>query len=140
MYLEGKTLELLSLQLAQWLESEKQCVQTCPPQSDEIERLHYARELLLQDLSNPLTLVELARQAGLNDFKLKRGFRQLFGTTVFGCLQTHRMELAKQLLAEGNLSIAAIAHQVGYASQSRFCDAFKRQFDMIPSFYRATLR
>jgi AraC family transcriptional regulator, transcriptional activator of the genes for pyochelin and ferripyochelin receptors len=140
MYLEAKALELLSLQFAQWLEEEKQATSSPALQPYEIERIRYAKALLTRDLSNPPTLLELSRQVGLNDFKLKRGFRQVFGNTVLGCLQEVRMELAKQQLAEGNLSIAAIAHRVGYASQSHFCQMFKRQFGITPHNYRTSLR
>jgi len=86
----------------------------------------------MSDIQNPPSLMDLARQVGINDYKLKSGFRQIFGTTVFGYLQTCRMERAKQLLAEQQLSIAAIAHVVGYASQSRFCHAFKQRYGMTP--------
>jgi AraC family transcriptional activator of pyochelin receptor len=142
LYLESKVLELLALQLYQWTEypthsSTQFSRSLCP---DEIERLHHAREILLQNLDRPLPLLELARRVGLNDYKLKQGFRQVFGTTVFGYLQKHRMNQAKQLLADSSLSVAGVAQKVGYTSQSRFCDAFKRQFDISPRAYRMGLR
>lgn len=136
LYLESKALELLALQFHQWAE------QDIPPTSsrslhrDDVERLHHAKELLIRDIQNPPSLMDLARQVGINDYKLKSGFRQVFGTTVFGYLQACRMEQAKHLLAERQLSIAAIAHIVGYASQSRFCHAFKQRYGMTPIAYR----
>jgi len=135
MYLESKTLELLVLQLNQWSDDRKSTF-TCTLQREDVERLYHAREILSRSLNNPPSLMNLARQVGLNDYKLKMGFRQLFGTTVFGYLQACRMEQAKQLLNERSLSVAGVAHAVGYASQSRFCHAFKRQFGMTPSTYR----
>jgi AraC family transcriptional activator of pyochelin receptor len=142
LYLESKVLELLALQIHQWTEhpthlSTQFSRSLCP---DEIERLHHAREILLQNLDRPLPLLELARRVGLNDYKLKQGFRQVFGTTVFGYLKTHRMNQAKQLLEDSSLSVAGVAQKVGYTSQSRFCDAFKRQFDISPRAYRMSLR
>lgn len=139
MYLESKSLELIVLQISQWLESENHTPASRLWSSDEVERLYQAREILLQELHNPPSLLTLARQVGLNDFKLKKGFRQVFGTTVFGCLQQRRMELAKQLLTQRDLSIAAIAHQIGYASQSHFSKMFKQQFGMTPNAYRKNL-
>jgi AraC family transcriptional regulator, transcriptional activator of the genes for pyochelin and ferripyochelin receptors len=139
MYLEAKSLELVALQISQWQESENQTLVSGRWSSDEVERLHHARDILLQELHNPPSLLTLARQVGLNDFKLKKGFRHVFGTTVFGCLQQRRMELAKQLLEQRNLSIAAIAHQIGYASQSHFCQMFKQQFGVTPNAYRKTI-
>jgi len=136
MCLESKTLELLLLQFSQWGEAEKQSTPTSTLRADDIERVHYAKEILTRCWENPPTLLELARRVGLNDYKLKQGFRQVFGTTVFGYLQHYRMELAKQFLADEGLSIAGVAQQVGYASQSRFCHAFKRQFGITPKCYQ----
>jgi AraC family transcriptional regulator, transcriptional activator of the genes for pyochelin and ferripyochelin receptors len=140
-YLESKVLELLAFQFNEWTEQRpKPFHSRCSLQSHDIERLHHARDILMQKLDNPPSLLELARQVGLNDYKLKQGFRQLFGTTVFGYLQAHRMKYAKQLLTEQELSIAGVAQLIGYTSQSRFCDAFKRQFGMSPREYRIRLR
>jgi AraC-like DNA-binding protein len=135
-FLEGKALELLTLQLHQWMEQLKplECPRTI--RADDIERLHHARDILVRDIQNPPSLMNLARQVGINDYKLKFGFRQVFGTTVFGYLQACRMERAKQLLADRQLSIGAIAHIVGYASQSRFCHAFKQRYGITPIAYR----
>jgi AraC family transcriptional regulator, transcriptional activator of the genes for pyochelin and ferripyochelin receptors len=147
LYLESKALELLALQIHQWTEHYTHSSQTHSSndrprrlRSDDIERLHHAREILMQNLDCPFTLMDLARQVGLNDYKLKQGFRQVFGTTVFGYLQMQRMIQAKQLLADSNLSVAGVAQKVGYTSQSRFCDAFKRQFDVSPRTYRMGLK
>lgn len=139
MYLESKTLELLALQLTQWVDNDKKSAKSSIVQADDMERLHHAKEILIQNLEFPPSLQELAQQVGLNDYKLKRGFREVFGTTVFGCLLAHRMEMAKQLLAEQGLSVASVARAVGYASQSRFCHAFKRQFGITPKSYRTSL-
>ncbi|WNZ21631.1 helix-turn-helix transcriptional regulator [Leptolyngbya sp. NK1-12] len=141
-YLESKILELLALQIHQWTEhntehSSYSCRSLHP---GDIERLHHAKEILLQNFDNPPSLLDLARQVGLNDYKLKQGFRQVFGTTVFGYLQMHRMKYAQQLLTQRELSVAGVAQLVGYASQSRFCDAFKRQFGVSPREYRTRLR
>ncbi|WP_439566608.1 helix-turn-helix transcriptional regulator, partial [Gloeocapsopsis crepidinum] len=135
MYLESRVLELLVLQFHQL--AGQNSYNTIPNfRPTDIERLHLAKEILQRDLDCPPSLLDLARQVGLNDYKLKRGFRYLFGTTVFGYLQTCRIKQAQELLCDRELSIAEIAHRVGYASASRFCDAFKRHMDMTPSAYR----
>ena len=138
-FLESKALELLTLQLHQWTEQQKPSTGSRTLQADDVERLYRARDILIRDMQNPPSLMDLARQVGINDYKLKYGFRQIFGTTVFGYLQNCRMERAKQLLAERQLSIAAIAHTVGYASQSRFCHAFKQRYGMTPIACRKTI-
>jgi AraC-like DNA-binding protein len=111
LYLEGKALELLTLQFAHWnaidRSTEPSLSRETPLRSDDIEQLHQAKEILIQHSVQPPSLIELARQVGINDRKLKQGFRQLFGTTVFGYLQDYRMQQAKQLLHDSDLSIAA---------------------------------
>ncbi|MFN6479116.1 AraC family transcriptional regulator [Nostoc sp. DedQUE07] len=136
MYLEAKVLELLTLQIAQWRENNLLLERSLYFRPDEIERLHHAKAILNQKLQHPPSLLNLARQIGLNDFKLKRGFREIFGTTVCGYVQSLRLEQAQQLLLGTNLTIAEIASQVGYESISHFGYLFKRQFGVTPRDYR----
>lgn len=138
MYLEGKTLELLAMQLGQWENFQEQLNITKTLRLDDIERIYHAKEILIQNWDHPPSLQELTRQVGLNDYKLKQGFRQVFGNSVFGYLQQYRMEQAKQLLAQEELSIKGVAQRIGYASQSHFCYLFKRQFGISPRAYRAS--
>lgn len=139
MYLEGKALELLVLQLAHWLENDGRSLQPGKLRPRDIERLHQAKAILTRDLNNPPSLLDLARQVELNDYKLKRGFREKFGTTVWEYLQKHRMLQAKHLLAETEMKMIDIAHTVGYNSQSHFSHMFKRQFGITPREYRGRL-
>ncbi|MGJ3251623.1 MAG: helix-turn-helix transcriptional regulator [Elainellaceae cyanobacterium] len=140
LYLESKVIELMALRLDQVSQSQPADLATPGLHSEDIDRIHYASDILLQRLTNPPSLLELARIVGLNDCKLKQGFRQVFGTTVFGYLQTHRMARAKQLLAEPTFNIAGVAQAMGYASQSHFCHMFKQQFGVTPRRYRSSLR
>ena len=135
-YLEAKVLELIALQFHQL--TERSGATPVPPslRLEDRERLHQAKDILQRQFDQPPSLQALARQVGLNDYKLKQGFRQLFDTTVFGYVQTCRMEQAQMLLQDRDLSIAYIADRVGYASPSQFCHAFKRHTGMTPSEYR----
>ena len=139
-YLESKVIELIALVLdhevaIQQGEAKKEALKP-----EQLERVHYAREILLRDLSNPPSLADLAQQVGLNDFILRQGFRQAFDTTVFGQLQAHRLEVAKQLLTEQDISVSEVAHRVGYASMSYFSRAFKRKFGIGPKAYQKACR
>lgn len=132
MYLEGKVWELFALQLAQLAESELSPVKSSlKPQS--IDRIYQARDILLKRLENPPSISELTQQVGLGDRTLRRGFRELFGTTVIGYLNQKRIEQAQQLLREGNLSVSEVANIVGYSHLGHFSAAFKRQFGITPS-------
>ncbi|WP_256441273.1 helix-turn-helix transcriptional regulator [Chitinophaga sp. HK235] len=68
-----------------------------------------------------------------NDFKLKKGFKEMFGNTVFGYMNQVRMEKAKLLLLEGKNSIADISFTVGYKNPQHFTAAFKKHFGYLPS-------
>jgi AraC family transcriptional activator of pyochelin receptor len=134
LYVESKALELISLCLDPLLSD-------VPPhrsslKSDEIDRIFYAKDILLSRITNPPTLLELSRQIGLNDRKLKQGFRQVFGTTVFGYLYSYRMQQAQQLLLMPTATIAGVAQKVGYRSPEAFSVAFRRTFEVSPKAYQ----
>jgi len=95
-------------------------------------------EVLVARLSDPPSLMELARLVGINDCKLKAGFRQVFGTTVFGYLHNCRMERSRQLLEAGEMSVAQAAQTVGFVNRSHFAIAFRKKFGVNPSTYRRT--
>jgi len=122
MYLESKVLELLTLQFKGWGES-LQALQPPILKSKDIERLHHAREVLIQDLENPPPLIKLAQQVGISERKLKQGFRQMFGKTVFGYLHDYRLEQARQLLEQNNMTVAEVSYAVGFANRGHFAAA-----------------
>ncbi len=138
MYLESKAIELISHQLAQLAFAERRSKMPFL-RPDDIERIHEARDILIHNLENPPSLLGLALRVGLNDTKLKRGFRQIFGTTVFGYLQLKRLERARSLLEERNMNVSEVAATVGYSSLSHFAKVFKQHFGTKPSFYLSEL-
>lgn len=139
MYLESKAIELISHQLAQLAFAEFRSKRFFLLRSDDIERIHDAKGILVRNMENPPSLLDLALQVGLNDTKLKRGFRQIFGTTVFGYLQLKRLERARSLLEERNMNVSEVAATVGYSSLSHFAKVFKQHFGTKPSFYLSEL-
>ncbi|KAM3091480.1 helix-turn-helix transcriptional regulator [Phormidesmis sp. 146-12] len=135
-YLESQCLELVALKLEQLKNPDQYTRKSFLSLNlDDIDRIHLAKKIMTENADHPPSLMELARQVGLNDFKLKGGFRQVFGTTVFGYLHQHRMETARQLLTERRMNVKEVAQSVGYASQSRFAEAFRKQFGMNPQSY-----
>src|SRR5882757_300722 len=94
----------------------------------DLERIHEAREYLLLNMENPPTLKELAHHAGINDFKLKKGYKQVFGTTVFGDFHKERMEKARKYLLETEMPLMEVALLSGYQDSSNFSRAFKAYF------------
>lgn len=135
LYWESKVIELIALRLEQMSPFGPQATTREGLQAENIDRIHYASTILLQRLDNPPSLLELAQLARLNDCTLKQGFRQVFGTTVFGYLIQHRMEKACQLLKQQQ-SIAIVAAAVGYASSTTFSKTFRRRFGVSPKEYQ----
>lgn len=132
MYLEAKVLELLAMQFTQLTELKLDADNsTLRPKS--IDRIYQAREILATRLENPPSISELTLQVGLGDRTLRRGFRELFDTTIVGYLTLLRMEKAELLLRERKFSIGEVANLVGYSNLSHFSAAFKNQFGITPS-------
>lgn len=138
-YLESKVWELIALHLEQALKPE-QGIPRVYLKPDDVERLHYAREILQQQLSAPPLLKDLARQVGLNEFTLKQGFRHLFGTTVFGCLNHYRLEHAKELLKDSDFNVTEVARRVGFTNRGHFAAAFRKKFGINPKAYALAIQ
>lgn len=100
---------------------------------DERQRLQRAKEILTANLDNPPSLSELSKEIGLNTFKLKKNFKELFGVPVFKYLQNERLTTAHNLLRDKKLSIQEAAWHVGYDSLSSFSNAFAKKFGFRPS-------
>jgi AraC family transcriptional activator of pyochelin receptor len=130
--LRAKAIELLSLQ-AITAEQHTAHAQPIVKSDYDRERLLFAKEFLLKSMAMPPSLPELARIAGINEFKLKRGFKALFGETVFGYLAKARLELAKKALEKGNQTATEIAFELGFSSLQHFSAAFKKHFGISPS-------
>lgn len=142
LYLEGKVLELIALRLEQLREQLHTLGATADHltlpsglQLEDLARIRQAREILSQNLKSPPSLLDLARQVGLNDYKLKVGFRYLFGTTVFGYLQESRLDQALYLLADQGMKVSNVARAVGYSSRTSFVAAFRKKFGASPKIY-----
>lgn len=101
----------------------------------DLRRLTEARDLLLAEPARPWTIHSLARRVGLNDKKLKRGFRACFGQPVHAFLQEARLSLGRRLLREGG-SVTEVSLAVGYANPSHFAQLFRRSFGVTPSAFR----
>ena len=100
--------------------------------ADDREKIIKAREVLLQHIGEPLTIKELSRKVAINECYLKKGFKELFGTTIFDFYQSQRMEHAKYLLYEKGLSVTEVSLLLGYSSISHFSTAFKKHTGIKP--------
>lgn len=132
MFLFSKVIEILVLQIESFkkLDNIKNVYITT---DYDRERILYAKDYLLKSLENPPSLKQLARIAGINEFKLKKGFKELFKQTVFEYLADVRLELGKNDLLENKKTISQIAFELGYSSLQHFSNSFKRKFGVSPN-------
>ncbi|WP_163410763.1 helix-turn-helix domain-containing protein [Flavobacterium ajazii] len=137
LFTEAKILKLLMLQLEQF-ESIQLNAKDLSIKDYDIEKIHLAKSILEENISISLSLVELSHRAGLNDYKLKKGFKEIFGTTVFAYLFELRMIEAKRLLIENDKSLSEISLLCGYKFVQNFTNAFKVKFGSTPNEFRST--
>ena len=107
---------------------------TCKFLANEADRdkVIKAREILIQHIGEPITIKELSRKVAINECYLKKGFKEMFGTTIFDFYQSQRMEHAKYLLYEKGMSVTDVALLLGYSSISHFSTAFKKHTGLKP--------
>lgn len=98
----------------------------------DVSRLYEARDVLLAEFTSPPVISKLARQVGLNQTKLKAGFKSVFDMTITEFVQKCRMEKAGDLLTSTDLTIAEVAYAVGYDFPANFTCAFKRYYGHVP--------
>jgi len=106
----------------------------CKFLSNEADRnkVMLAREVLLKHIGEPITIKQLSRKVAMNECYLKKGFKEMFGTTIFDFYQSQRMEHAKYLLYEKGLSVTEVSMLLGYSSISHFSTAFKKHTGLKP--------
>jgi AraC family transcriptional activator of pyochelin receptor len=137
LFLLSKSIELLVL-----------CAESCHQAGREApgfvkdprdkEKIIAVRDLINKRLDSPPNLSEIARTVGLNEYKLKRGFKETFRTTVFGYLTEQRLLLARQYLCDTRKTAAEIAFELGYSTPQHFNNAFKKRFGATPDSIRPT--
>jgi AraC-like DNA-binding protein len=132
LYLQAKVFELLALQLDAILTDQGKTAPSTTLKASTIEGIYHARDILSANLENPPLLTELAQQVGMSDRTLRRGFRDLFGTTVIGYLTQQRMLQAQDLLRQGDRTVAEVANKVGCTHLGHFAAAFRKQFGVSP--------
>lgn len=132
MYLQSKCVELLALQAQAYESLTGKTPFSSSITAGDIERIRYAQSYLIQHSLQPPSLMELSRIAGINEFKLKKGFKEVFNNTVFGYLADHKLSEAREMLLYRQMPIKEVADQLGYSSVQHFSKAFKKKFGVAP--------
>lgn len=137
-FIEAKVLELLALQVEQSQSRQTIKIKTVINSTQDLHKIHEAKEILVARADNPPTIYELAKMVGTNDFKLKKGFKEVFNNTIFGFLLDFKMEKARKLLRYTNKTTSEIADLLGYSHPGHFSNAFKKKYGVTPSALRSS--
>lgn len=131
LYFKGKVYELLSHYFNR---PDDAGVEQCPFLADEenVSKIKKAKQIIISRMVEPPTLQELADEINLPINRLKEGFKQIYGDTVFSFLLDYKMEVARQLLATGAHNVNEVGLKVGYSGPSHFISAFKKKFGTTP--------
>lgn len=130
-FYENKVRELLFMALAY----EKN---NPPPNfsSEDLDNIYAINSMITNNYTDHFSIPEISRQFGINEFKLKKGFRQIIGTGLFEKLLDTRLERAKQLLITTNMPEKEIAWLTGYSRLTSFITAFRKRTKITPRDFR----
>ena len=139
LFIKGKIYELLSLHFQKDETAEGEY---CPFLVDEqnVLKIRKAKEIIISRMAEPPSLQELANEIGLNIKKLKEGFKQIYGDTVYSFLFDYKMEHSRRLLETNQYNVNEVGLQVGYSTSSHFIAAFKKKFGTTPKKYVVSLQ
>tara|TARA_Y200000002_G_scaffold152478_1_gene126036 strand:+ start:2848 stop:3729 length:882 start_codon:yes stop_codon:yes gene_type:complete len=134
LYIKGKVYELLSLYFNK---SEDPSTEKCPFLIDEenVQKIRAAKDIILKRMIDPPSLDELASEIGLSLKKLKDGFKQIYGDTVFAYLLDHKMDEARKMLESQKYNVNEVGLKLGYSTSSHFINAFKKKYGTTPKKY-----
>ena len=109
----------------------------CPflKNDENLKKIAKAKDVILKDIKNPPSLIELSKTIDLSLKNLKKGFKEIYGKPVYKYLFDFKMERAKQLLSNGNLNVNEVSYDLGYSSSSHFIAAFKKKYGITPRTY-----
>lgn len=138
LYIKGKVYELISLYFNR---TEDADMEQCPflVDEDNIKRIRKAKDIIIARMAEPPTLIELSEEIGLSLKRLKEGFKQIYGDTVFGFLFDYKMEYARKMLESGKYNVNEVGLKVGYSTGSHFIAAFRKKYGTTPKKYLMSL-
>ena len=138
LYFKAKAYELLSLQFNRAGDPD---VEQCPFLSDEVNilKIRKAKDIVISRMSEPPSLQELSDEIGLSLKKLKEGFKQIYGDSVYSFLFDYKMEYARKLLDSGEYNVNEVGLKVGYSTASHFIASFRKKFGTTPKKYIMSL-
>ena len=138
LYFKAKTFGILSLYFNT---SDEANLEQCPFLVSEtnVNKIKLAKDIIINRLAEPPSLIDLANEIGLSLKKLKEGFKQIYGDSVYSFLIDYKMELARTLLESGDYNVNEVGLKIGYSTSSHFIAAFKKKYGVTPKKYFMSL-
>jgi AraC family transcriptional regulator len=104
--------------------------------SSHHQQIKAAINYIHKNLSDPLTIDQLAQFVETDPSRFRKLFKQVVGTTVRQYVMTQRLEAARDLLINTDLPLLQLADETGFSSQSHFTESFRKVYDVTPLQYR----
>ena len=138
LYIKGKVYELISLYFNK---SQDADMEQCPflVDEDNVKRIRKAKEIVITRMAEPPSLQDLSEEIGLSLKKLKEGFKQIYGDSVYSFLFDYKMEYSRKMLESGKHNVNEVGLKVGYSTSSHFIAAFKKKYSTTPKKYLMSL-
>ena len=113
-------------------------IEQCPFLTNEenFKKIKKAKDIIIENMTNPPSLVELSEEINLSLKKLKEGFKKIYGKPVYQFLIEYKMELAKKLLSDNNYNVNEVSLKLGYSTASHFITAFKNKYGLTPKNFK----
>lgn len=134
-YLEARSLDLFAEVIQLFADDQQPNSKQVLLRRSDLDTIVEARNLMVKDLSKNITIPELAKAVGINTTKLKQGFKKVYNQTINEYIRDKRLEVAKDYILEGSLSIKQISERVGYKNYAYFSARFKERYGAVPSDY-----
>ena len=134
LYIKGKVYELISLYFNRSTDAD---IEQCPflVDEDNVKRIRKAKEIIIANMAEPPSLPELSKEIGLSLKRLKEGFKQIYGDSVYSFLFDYKMDYARRLLESGQYNVSEIGLKIGYSTSSHFIAAFRKKYGTTPKKY-----
>ena len=113
-------------------------IEQCPFLTNEenFKKIKKAKDIIIENMTNPPSLVELSEEINLSLKKLKEGFKKIYGKPVYQFLIEYKMELAKKLLSDNDYNVNEVSLKLGYSTASHFITAFKNKYGLTPKSFK----
>lgn len=106
-----------------------------PINKEDVDKMDEIRDAIMQDISTPPRLESLAKQVGMSQTKMKKLFKQVYGSGIYQYYQKMRMQEAAALLKHHEFTVTEVGYQLGFTNMSHFSRLFKRHYGLTPKAY-----